>query len=138
MKTIIAGSRTITDKQHVFDAAFRAGTYYGIKITEVVSGAAPGVDRKGEEYAADVGIPVKQFPVKDAEWKNLTAPGARIVTRTDGSQYNANAAHDRNQRMADYAEALIAIWDGKSPGTRDMISRARKRGLKIYIHKVKP
>jgi len=44
----------------------------------------------------------------------------------------------RNERMAQNADALIAIWDGKSPGTRDMIARAHKHGLKVYVKTVEP
>jgi hypothetical protein len=35
--------------------------------------------------------------------------------------------------MANNAEALIAIWDGQSRGTRHMIDEAKKRNLKVYI-----
>ena len=35
--------------------------------------------------------------------------------------------------MADSADALIAIWDGKSVGTKDMIRRARKTGLTVFV-----
>lgn len=38
--------------------------------------------------------------------------------------------------MADNAEALIAIWDGKSKGTRHMIEVAKEKGLKVYVHRV--
>ena len=37
------------------------------------------------------------------------------------------------QALADYAEALIAIWDGHSKGTRDMIEKAEKSGLRVYV-----
>jgi hypothetical protein len=36
--------------------------------------------------------------------------------------------------MAYYADALIAVWDGKSPGTKHMIKIATELGLKVYIH----
>jgi hypothetical protein len=35
--------------------------------------------------------------------------------------------------MLDYGEILIAIWDGKSTGTNDMVERAVKKGMPIYI-----
>jgi hypothetical protein len=35
--------------------------------------------------------------------------------------------------MAAYADALVAIWDGRSPGTRHMISEAQRRGLAIHL-----
>ena len=40
----------------------------------------------------------------------------------------------RNQVMADHADALIAVWDGASKGTADMIDRAKKRGLKVFVY----
>jgi len=36
--------------------------------------------------------------------------------------------------MAEYAEALIAVWDGESRGTRDMIFKASNTGLKVFIY----
>jgi hypothetical protein len=38
--------------------------------------------------------------------------------------------------MADYADALIAIWDGKSKGTKHMIDIAKKKGLKVFINEI--
>jgi len=113
MKTIIAGSRTILDYDLVYNAIYEAPWV----ITEVVSGGAPGVDTLGEKAAAAFGIPVKVFP---ADWK----------------QYKRAAGPIRNQQMADYAEALIAIWDGESSGTADMIRRAKQ--MKLRVHVVKP
>jgi hypothetical protein len=31
---------------------------------------------------------------------------------------------------------LIAIWDGSSRGTKNMIEEANKLGLKIYVYRV--
>lgn len=114
MKVIIAGSRTITDYAIVV-AAIKAS---GFEITEVVSGGAWGVDSLGEKWAYENGINKRVFM---ANWK------------TDGKR----AGPIRNQRMSEYANALIAVWDGLSPGTRDMIARAEKLGLKVYIHPAK-
>jgi hypothetical protein len=61
-------------------------------------------------------IPLKLFP---AEW----------IT------YGMKAGPIRNHGMAQYADALIAIWDGKSKGTGNMIACARRRGLKIHIER---
>lgn len=36
--------------------------------------------------------------------------------------------------MVDSAEALVAVWDGKSPDTEDMIKQAMKRMLlRVFI-----
>ena len=83
-------------------------------ITEVVSGGASGVDAAGERWAKTHNIPIKSFP---ADW-------------TQGKM----AGFIRNRQMAQYAHALIALWDGKSPGTHNMIKEANKEGLAIHIH----
>lgn len=115
MKTIVAGSRSITDYKTVHSAIYEAPWI----ITEVVSGGAPGVDTLGEQAAAEFGIPVKLFP---ADW----------------NKHRRAAGPIRNQQMAEYADALIAIWDGVSNGTADMIRRAKHHKLRIHIIKVPP
>lgn len=111
MKTVIAGSRSITDRK-IVDEAIQAS---GFTITEVVSGGARGVDSLGECWASDNNIPVTRFP---ARW-NL---------------HGRSAGPIRNHQMADYADALIAVWDGESKGTLDMITQAKCRGLHVYVH----
>lgn len=110
MKTIIAGSRSITD----YSIVCRAIEAVPWEITEVVSGTARGVDRLGERWAKENNILLKKFP---ASW----------------DIYGKIAGLVRNQKMADYANALLAVWDGKSSGTCDMIKRAEKHGLKVLI-----
>jgi hypothetical protein len=130
MKVIIAGSRHITslDLTPIIAAS-------GFQITEVVSGRErKGVDRLGEEWAEARGIHVKPFP---PDWDDLSHPGAAIRTRADGTKYDANAGKRRNQQMAEYADALIAIPCPESRGTWDMVNRARRQGLKVYVHEVK-
>ena len=113
MKTIIAGTRTINDPTIVAEAIAAAGW----KITEVVSGCASFVDSIGEQWGVDHRVPVARFP---AEWR----------------RFGKSAYLYRNQRMAEYAEALIVILDCESSRTKDMIDRARKMKLPIYIHRV--
>lgn len=126
MKTIIAGSRTITGFSIVQEAIEESG----FEITEVVSGDAKGVDSTGTSWGLQNELTVTHFP---ADWDNIEAPGAVIRINKWGRKYNAKAGYDRNEKMAQYADALIAIWDGKSSGTKNMIDNARKYGLKVYI-----
>lgn len=115
MRVIIAGGRNITDPQSVIDAVVASG----FEVTEVVSGGAPGVDANGEAWARARGLPVRVFP---ADW-----------------DAHGNAAGPiRNRQMADYAEALIAIHDGESRGTADMIRSAETAGLKVFVFGVMP
>lgn len=128
MKTIIAGSRKAIMFGDVREAIHKSG----FAITEVVCGDAAGADQHGKQWAAEFGVPLKLFP---AAWGDLEATPCSIRTRRDGSRYNALAGLNRNLAMARYAEALVAIWDGYSHGTRHMIETARKAGLKVYVHR---
>jgi hypothetical protein len=109
MKVIIAGSRHITDKRDVCDAV----NHSGFEITEVVSGGAPGVDSIGEELAATFGIPLKRFPAK---WK----------------EHGKAAGPIRNEQMAQYADALVLVWDGRSKGSANILANAKARNLQIH------
>lgn len=115
VKVIIAGSRTVRSYQAVADAVAESG----FSIIEVVSGHANGVDQTGETWAHANGISVKRFP---ADWDT----------------HGRVAGPIRNTQMADYADALIAIRRGgaSSVGTTDMIKKALKRGLRVYIKEV--
>lgn len=82
-------------------------------------------------WAAHHKVKVAKFK---ADWKNITVPGALVKTGPYG-QYNAKAGFDRNQKMADYADALIALQpNGATNGTQDMIKRAISKGIAIYIY----
>ena len=115
LKTIIAGSRCITDFKVIKDAIAKSG----LQISEVVSGGATGVDKLGERWANEQTTPI---PIKS--FKPAYNPG---VT------YDTSAPLRRNVEMAAYGDALIAIWDGVSTGTKHMIGCAEKRHLKIHI-----
>ena len=111
MKVIIAGSRDIDDMQELVNAVVDAERS-GIQITEVVSGGARGVDTLASMWANAMNIPFVEFK---ADWE----------------QYGHYAGFKRNVAMAESgAEALILVWDGKSNGSRHMLSEAKKRGLK--------
>lgn len=116
MRTIIAGSRTCTQMQDLLDAL----AYYDFDITAVIGGEAPGADTLGKEWALAHGIPYYPYP---ANWK----------------KYGQAAGFVRNKQMRDEgkAEALIALWDGESPGTKNMIHLADEGGLVIYVHYIK-
>lgn len=132
MKIIIAGGRNITDPKYVWDAMIKSNAK--AKVTEVVSGGARGVDSIAIAWAKRHNIPYKIFKAK---WDDLDAPGAVVdVHPTFDGFYNKIAGIQRNHEMGDYAEALVAIWDGKSSGTRDMIEYMKKLGKKVYVYRV--
>ncbi len=116
-KLIIAGSRSIDDydflKQCVWDL--------DLEITEVVCGMCKsGVDMLGYRYAKENNIPIKEF---SADWDSH-GKAAGII---------------RNRQMAEYADALLAIWDLKSKGTYNMIETMKNKNkyveVVVYEHK---
>lgn len=108
MKTIIAGSRTITNYAKLLQAIDELPWV----ITLVISGGAKGVDRLGETYAKENDLPLEIYP---ANW----------------DKFGRKAGPIRNSEMADNAEALLALWDGESRGTKHMIQTANYKGLKV-------
>lgn len=78
----------------------------------VVSGAAKGADKLGEQYAWERGYAIDSYP---ADWNT----------------HGKAAGYIRNAQMANSADALIAFWDGKSHGTKDIIDTATNKGLKV-------
>lgn len=108
MKTIIAGGRNFQDYSLLL------ATCKVEPISSIISGHARGADQLGERYAFEQGITLELFP---ANWG------------VDGR----SAGFKRNIKMAKYADALIAFWDGTSRGTSHMIKVARAYGLKVKV-----
>lgn len=137
MKVIIAGSRSLKDPKLIQKAVDFSG-FHDI-ISEVVSGCAPGIDTLAIWWAMRNGFrdKIKKMPAK---WNDIAGlPAHQIGYTRDGKPYNKHAGYDRNQAMADYVGptgGLIAIWDGKSGGTTDMIERAEKKGMKVSVYEV--
>lgn len=104
MRIIIAGSRGFGD----YEALLRAISASDFAITEVVSGGARGVDTLGERWATEQDVKLTLFP---ANW----------------GKFGKAAGMYRNAEMASYADGLIALWDGESRGTLDMIDKMRRQ-----------
>lgn len=120
MKLIIAGSRNIQD-HHVVLEAIKSSNFNMNNVDTLLSGGAEGVDRIAEDifenkYESDISL----YPVDEY---------------TDKAPKDEVAPLIRNSDMAENADALIAVWDGNSTGTEDMIEKARKNNLDLYIHR---
>lgn len=116
MRTIVAGSRTIDRYSYVASAIAEAPW----AITEILSGGARGVDEFGEAYAHLNKIPVR---IMVDHWNTTDS-----FDPAEGIQ--------RNIRMVKNADALVAVWDGKSRGTAHMIEIAKEKGLLVHVKKV--
>jgi hypothetical protein len=123
MKTIICGPRDFNDYEELCLAIQKSG----IKITQVVSGAASGADSLGERWARENKIPVVKFKPK---WNDISHPKAVVKTNAYG-KYNALAGFIRNEEMAMHAQACIAIDTGSND---DMIEKAKEKELEVYCH----
>ena len=100
MKVAVVGSRSIF------------ATDIGMYISdgdEIVSGGAVGVDSYAAEYAKKNGLKLTVF-LPQYERYGRAAPIAR------------------NKKIVDYADKIIAFWDGKSKGTLSVIKYAEKTG----------
>lgn len=116
MKVIIAGGRDFNDYNLLKIKCNNILYNKVFEELEIVSGTAQGADKLGERYAKENNIKITRFFPK---WNEL-GKIAGIV---------------RNHEMGDYADALIAFWDGKSKGTKDMINYVKYKNLKVRIIK---
>ena len=120
MKIIIAGSRGVNDMDDIRSAMAEAIFRWRIPmsdITEIVSGGARGADGLGEQLAEEHNIPVKKFI-------------------PDWDRFGKKAGVLRNIEMAKYADKLVAIWDGTSPGTKHMIDAMDNLGKDVWLETV--
>lgn len=118
MKLIIAGSRSIKSLSIVTQAMVQS-PWEPYDIDEVHHGGADGVDRCADTWAETHGLPV-------------------VVHRPEWDEYGRAAGPIRNKEMAMECDALVAVWDGESRGTRSMIEKALNYGLPMYVHVVEP
>ena len=83
-------------------------------VTEIVSGGAKGIDACAKAYALALGIPVREF-------------------LPDYRRYGRAAPHIRNEQIVDYADRVVAFWDCKSRGTKNVIDLCRRKGRQITV-----
>lgn len=112
-RVIIAGGRDFNN----YDGLARSMDKLLANVTDeivIVCGMARGADSLGEKYAKERGYSVRYFP---ADWDT----------------HGRAAGYIRNEEMAKNADALVAFWDGRSHGTKNMIEIAQKYRLAIRI-----
>jgi len=110
LKVIMAGSRSLAD----FGLVLEGIKTFPYQITEIVSGGSRGIDLLGEDWAKQMKLPKTRFT---ANWK----------------RFGQAAGPLRNSDMSEYADALIAIWDGKSKGTEDLIRKMQRREKVVHL-----
>lgn len=118
MKLIIAGSRD--SKIIVEQITIAIEDFLTEPLECVVSGSSGNVDKTGETWARYFAIPAVLFPVFDTEWR----------------KHGKKAGPMRNARMADYADAALIFWDGKSPGAKNMAKLMKDRNKPHWVIRV--
>lgn len=114
MRTIIAGGRDFNDYELLAGEVEHFEENHSSSYLTIVCGKARGADTLGEQWAKEEERDVIYFP---ADWDT----------------HGKSAGYIRNSEMADNAEALIAFWDGKSKGTKNMIDIALRKGLVVKV-----
>ncbi len=110
MKVAIIGSRTAPDNAHE-----RVKAAIPPYASEIVSGGAKGIDTVAADIAKELGIPLKTF-------------------LPDYDTYGQRAPLVRNDEIIEYADMVLAFWDGESRGTRYVIGECLKKGKRVvYI-----
>ena len=107
MKTAIVGSRNLVVEQMEI--------YLPAATDEIVSGGAKGIDQCAKRYAENRKIKLTEF-------------------LPDYVRYGRGAPLKRNDQIIDYADVVVAFWDGKSRGTKYVIDRCRRIGKRVLIY----
>lgn len=106
MKVAIVGSRRLY--------VSNIGDYLSAEITEIVSGGAKGVDSSAREYALKNNIRLTEF-------------------LPEYNKYGKAAPLKRDMQIINYADKVIAFWDGKSKGTKYVIENCKKTNTPVDI-----
>ena len=106
MKTAVIGSRTLTIEN--------LGDYLPAGTTEIVSGGAKGIDSCARSYALANQLKLREF-------------------LPDYQRYGRGAPLKRNLQIIEYADCVLAFWDGKSHGTRFVIEQCKKNSIPVKV-----
>ena len=119
-KVIIAGGRDFDDYELLKSTCLKvlrtALKRYRKRIEDlyILEGDCKGADKLAKRFAIEMDTLHAIYP---AQW-HLHGKAAGPI---------------RNRQMAENADALIAFWDGASPGTANMIKVAKELGLEVIV-----
>ena len=107
MKVAVIGSRGL--------GVSDLGRFLPENTTEIVSGGAKGVDTSAREYALSHGIKLTEF-------------------LPEYTRFGRSAPLKRNISIIEYADIVLAFWDGKSRGTKFVIDNCRRLGVEVRVY----
>lgn len=118
----IIGSRSIKNRDAVEQTIHKSPWLDARGMTppsewsaKLVSGGADGVDTSAELIADDWGIDIRVIDPDYSDWSG------------------EHPAKQRNTEIVEESDAVVAVWDGHSNGTRDTIDKALDRGVPLYV-----
>lgn len=119
-KLAIIGSRSYSNYEELCEILrihfSESNTYYNndksvngcfYYFNEIISGCATGADSLGARFAKENNIKLTEFL---PDWKNLGKAAGMI----------------RNEKIVSTADFVLCFWDGKSPGSKNSLSLAKK------------
>lgn len=117
MRLCIAGSRTLSVyPRFITDILIQ----FKLDPVKLVNGCCPnGIDRSAERY---------YNVIKTSDEERLTIK----YFHANWDEYGRAAGPIRNKQMAEYSDALLLIWDGESPGSRNMKQEMEKLNKPVY------
>lgn len=113
MNIAIVGGRDFSDYTLLKESILSYISIYGV-LDNIVSGGAKGADTLAAQFATEIGIPL-------------------LVFKPDYQKYGRGATLVRNTQIIENADVVFAFWDGKSKGTKDSITKAKKLQKELYI-----
>lgn len=115
MKLIVAGGRDFVNTQVMITVLMDLVEKGKIDPNpELVCGMARGADMLAYSLWANHNMKIHTFP---ADW----------------NKHGKSAGYIRNAEMGNFADVLVAFWDGKSRGTKHMIEYMQKLGKPVHI-----
>ena len=105
MKLAIVGTRSFTNYEAFVREVERILSERKLTPTVIVSGGAKGADTLAERYAKDKSLALEVYK---PDWKHK------------------GAGKERNKRIVESADFMIAFWDFESRGTQHTITLWRK------------
>lgn len=111
MKVLVCGSRSIEDPWFVIDELRNVD----LDPDTVIHGDGSIVDETSETWAMTEGADVEVHPVPEWAWERIGKRSGPL----------------RNSYMVSEADAIVAIWDGESSGTKDTVKKAEAEGLPV-------
>ena len=116
MRIAIVGSRTVQDKEYVFNTIDRFISTVDQPV--LLSGGASGVDSLVAEYAKERGLDFFLFKPY------------HMLDNSVGFQ--PKYFFVRNRQIVNNADGVLAIWDGESKGTAHTIKYAEKKNIPVH------